>query len=289
MEELETADICEASSSVLSEHEEADISFRDNPISSNPRRHTLSPYGSRPGIPPRPPSSRGARDPSDDVGTGVEWERFGNSVLNAGDSDDESIDDTSLGASASSMSASSSLVQDCAPVGNDYLRRKTMESWLADEEGDSYSQDQDMKCDDMEQEVDDKEEEDTSDLCEEDSSARAWVEEGRVGGAHSSSCSDAAIAASVSTAARVSTSNCVIKEFTAHKQEVCGLKWSFDEKQLASGGNDNKLFVWNMAGTGQDESQRRSGTIAPEHRFADHTAAVKAIAWSPHQVRGVVA
>ena len=27
-------------------------------------------------------------------------------------------------------------------------------------------------------------------------------------------------------------------------QEVCGLKWSFDERLLASGGNDNKLFVW---------------------------------------------
>lgn len=30
-----------------------------------------------------------------------------------------------------------------------------------------------------------------------------------------------------------------------HKQEICGLKWSFhDENQLASGGNDNKLFIW---------------------------------------------
>lgn len=29
-----------------------------------------------------------------------------------------------------------------------------------------------------------------------------------------------------------------------HKQEVCGLKWSFDDMQLASGGNDNKLMIW---------------------------------------------
>ena len=29
-----------------------------------------------------------------------------------------------------------------------------------------------------------------------------------------------------------------------HAQEVCGLKWSFDERLLASGGNDNKLYVW---------------------------------------------
>ena len=33
-------------------------------------------------------------------------------------------------------------------------------------------------------------------------------------------------------------------ELSCHKQEVCGLKWSFDERMLASGGNDNKLYVW---------------------------------------------
>jgi len=60
---------------------------------------------------------------------------------------------------------------------------------------------------------------------------------------------------------------------TAHKQEVCGLKWSFDEPaHLASGGNDNKLLVWDI------KNQRQ-----PLHKFAEHTAAVKAIAWSPHQ------
>lgn len=59
----------------------------------------------------------------------------------------------------------------------------------------------------------------------------------------------------------------------AHKQEVCGLKWSFDEPAfLASGGNDNQLHVVDS----------RNPT-APVHRFSDHTAAVKAIAWSPHQ------
>ena len=59
----------------------------------------------------------------------------------------------------------------------------------------------------------------------------------------------------------------------AHKQEVCGLKWSFDEpSHLASGGNDNKLLVWDI----KNHSQ-------PVHKFAEHSAAVKAIAWSPHQ------
>jgi len=56
-----------------------------------------------------------------------------------------------------------------------------------------------------------------------------------------------------------------------HRQEVCGLKWSFDEQQLASGGNDNKLCVWSLKST------------EPVLKFNQHQAAVKAIAWSPHQ------
>lgn len=34
--------------------------------------------------------------------------------------------------------------------------------------------------------------------------------------------------------------------YLGHKQEVCGLKWSPDKSLLASGGNDNKLFIWNL-------------------------------------------
>lgn len=68
---------------------------------------------------------------------------------------------------------------------------------------------------------------------------------------------------------------------TGHKQEVCGLKWSFDNQKLASGGNDNKLFVWSLPGSNAG-SLSSSATI-PVVRFSDHTAAVKAIAWSPHQ------
>jgi len=60
-------------------------------------------------------------------------------------------------------------------------------------------------------------------------------------------------------------------KLSGHKQEVCGLKWSFDGQQLASGGNDNKLYVWSPHST------------TPLLRFNEHTAAVKAISWSPHQ------
>lgn len=55
-----------------------------------------------------------------------------------------------------------------------------------------------------------------------------------------------------------------------HKQEVCGLKWSFDNQQLASGGNDNKLMLWSIH---SDQAQAK---------FSQHRAAVKAIGWSPH-------
>lgn len=62
-------------------------------------------------------------------------------------------------------------------------------------------------------------------------------------------------------------------KLTNHKQEVCGLKWSFDEPAfLASGGNDNNLHVIDS----------RNPEV-PVHKFAEHTAAVKAITWSPHQ------
>lgn len=40
-----------------------------------------------------------------------------------------------------------------------------------------------------------------------------------------------------------------ISKLVGHKQEVCGLKWSFDDNQLASGGNDNKLMVWSPSST----------------------------------------
>lgn len=44
-------------------------------------------------------------------------------------------------------------------------------------------------------------------------------------------------------------SNSFLSKLVGHKQEVCGLKWSPDEQQLCSGGNDNKLLVWNTHST----------------------------------------
>lgn len=62
------------------------------------------------------------------------------------------------------------------------------------------------------------------------------------------------------------------EEFVGHKQEVCGMKWSYGDDQLASGGNDNKLLVWST-----------KLPKIPQYKFTEHVAAVKALAWSPHQ------
>ncbi|QUC22118.1 uncharacterized protein UV8b_06359 [Ustilaginoidea virens] len=67
-----------------------------------------------------------------------------------------------------------------------------------------------------------------------------------------------------------------LRKLVGHKQEVCGLKWNCEDGQLASGGNDNKLMVWDKL------------SESPLWKFSDHTAAVKAISWSPHQ-RGLLA
>ncbi|XP_014211311.1 fizzy-related protein homolog [Copidosoma floridanum] len=60
------------------------------------------------------------------------------------------------------------------------------------------------------------------------------------------------------------------RKLGAHRQEVCGLKWSPDKQYLASGGNDNRLYVWNLH------------SLSPIQTYTEHLAAVKAIAWSPH-------
>lgn len=109
-----------------------------------------------------------------------------------------------------------------------------------------------------------------------------------------------------------------------HRQEVCGLKWSGDGGQgnptLASGGNDNKVCIWDLrgarrarfggsttslnsgvgsgpggsigSGTGTvpnpAATSSEDGGDVPLWKFHEHTAAVKALAWDPH-LAGVLA
>ena len=56
---------------------------------------------------------------------------------------------------------------------------------------------------------------------------------------------------------------------------MCGLQWNREGDTLASGGNDNKLCLWDVA---------TSASTAPRFELTDHQAAVKALAWwSPHE------
>lgn len=71
---------------------------------------------------------------------------------------------------------------------------------------------------------------------------------------------------------RVSCHN--VATMSTHTQEVCGLKWSPDGETLASGGNDNLLCLWDAA---------TSNTFSPRFKLTEHQAAVKGLAWSPHE------
>ncbi|KAH8410414.1 hypothetical protein KR215_004034 [Drosophila sulfurigaster] len=68
-----------------------------------------------------------------------------------------------------------------------------------------------------------------------------------------------------------------LSSLNGHAQEVCGLKWSTDFKYLASGGNDNLVNVWSLGSSGVGTAQE------PLHKFTEHQAAVRALAWCPWQ------
>jgi len=70
----------------------------------------------------------------------------------------------------------------------------------------------------------------------------------------------------------------VVSTLPAHGQEVCGLNWSNDGEILASGGNDNLLCLWDAS-----TSSSMSTRLEPRFKMTDHQAAVKALAWSPHE------
>ncbi len=54
---------------------------------------------------------------------------------------------------------------------------------------------------------------------------------------------------------------------TGHSQEVCGLQWSPDGRYLASGGNDNLVYVWPRVQEGSASQAVRC--------WSEHQGAVK--------------
>ncbi|KAK4231724.1 WD repeat-containing protein slp1 [Podospora fimiseda] len=61
-----------------------------------------------------------------------------------------------------------------------------------------------------------------------------------------------------------------VAELVSHTSEVCGLEWRSDGAQLATGGNDNLVSIWDA----------RSLAV-PKFTKTNHKAAVKALSWCP--------
>ena len=62
-------------------------------------------------------------------------------------------------------------------------------------------------------------------------------------------------------------------ELVSHTSEVCGLEWRSDGAQLATGGNDNLVTIWDAR-----------SFAAPKFAKKNHRAAVKALSWCPWQL-----
>ena len=64
-----------------------------------------------------------------------------------------------------------------------------------------------------------------------------------------------------------------VAELVSHTSEVCGLEWRPDGAQLATGGNDNLVSIWDAR-----------SLSAPKFTKTNHKAAVKSLAWCPWNV-----
>ena len=64
-----------------------------------------------------------------------------------------------------------------------------------------------------------------------------------------------------------------VAELVSHTSEVCGLEWRSDGAQLATGGNDNLVTIWDAR-----------SLAAPKFAKKNHRAAVKALSWCPWQL-----
>ncbi|CAK7274317.1 WD repeat-containing protein slp1 [Sporothrix epigloea] len=64
-----------------------------------------------------------------------------------------------------------------------------------------------------------------------------------------------------------------VAELVSHTSEVCGLEWRSDGAQLATGGNDNLVSIWDA----------RSLSV-PKFTKTNHKAAVKALSWCPWNI-----
>jgi len=71
----------------------------------------------------------------------------------------------------------------------------------------------------------------------------------------------------------------VVQTYRGHQEEVCGLKWSASGQQLASGGDDGLLHIWDLSMASSNNPNQHQWL----HRFEENTSTVKALAWCPFQ------
>lgn len=62
----------------------------------------------------------------------------------------------------------------------------------------------------------------------------------------------------------------IVSTWKKHQGEICGLSYKSDGLQLASGGNDNTVMIWDTR------------TSMPQWIKRNHNAAVKALSWCPY-------
>lgn len=86
----------------------------------------------------------------------------------------------------------------------------------------------------------------------------------------------------------------VNKFVNGHTKEVCALKWNAEYPLLASGGNDNKVCIWDIRKSNSMKGMKSiwnlienkpfnsTNEISPLFVLTKHEAAVKALAWSPY-------
>ncbi|GMM29075.1 ubiquitin-protein transferase activating protein [Martiniozyma asiatica (nom. inval.)] len=70
----------------------------------------------------------------------------------------------------------------------------------------------------------------------------------------------------------------IVASLDGHLAEVCGVEWRNDGMQLATGGNDNLVNIWDARLLSTNNS-----TLTPLFTKRSHNAAVKALSWCPMQ------
>ncbi|KAK6359248.1 hypothetical protein TWF696_000411 [Orbilia brochopaga] len=79
----------------------------------------------------------------------------------------------------------------------------------------------------------------------------------------------------------------LVRRMKVHTQQICGISWSTDATQVATGGNDNQCILFDVETPKDEDSDSRDADepnreLIIRHKWS-HNAAVKAIAFCPWQ------